>query len=104
MSDAEAPGQLPESASVRVARTPAMDDVRTLIIGAGVTGLATAAALSGAGDDDSMVQHGFPPKTQALAEPDDLVRETKLSFIGTQGKGARDREARNFSNSLVQPR
>jgi protoporphyrinogen oxidase len=32
-----------------------MDSVRTLIIGAGVTGLATAAALSGHGDDDYLV-------------------------------------------------
>jgi protoporphyrinogen oxidase len=32
-----------------------MESVRTLIIGAGVTGLATAAALSGRGDDDYLV-------------------------------------------------
>jgi protoporphyrinogen oxidase len=32
-----------------------MDSVRTLIIGAGVTGLATAAALSGHGDEDYLV-------------------------------------------------
>jgi protoporphyrinogen oxidase len=32
-----------------------MDSVRTLIIGAGVTGLSTAAALSGHGDDDYLV-------------------------------------------------
>jgi protoporphyrinogen oxidase len=32
-----------------------MDSVRTLIVGAGVTGLATAAALSGHGDDDYVV-------------------------------------------------
>src|SRR6516162_5189754 len=32
-----------------------MDSVRTLIIGAGVTGLATAAALSERGDDDYLV-------------------------------------------------
>jgi protoporphyrinogen oxidase len=32
-----------------------MDAVRTLIVGAGVTGLATAAALSDAGDDDYLV-------------------------------------------------
>jgi protoporphyrinogen oxidase len=33
----------------------ARDSVRTLVIGAGVTGLATAAALSGRGDDDYLV-------------------------------------------------
>src|SRR6186713_179150 len=33
----------------------AMDTVRTLIVGAGVTGLATAAALSARGDDDYLV-------------------------------------------------
>ena len=32
-----------------------MDSVKTLIVGAGVTGLATAAALSGAGDEDYLV-------------------------------------------------
>jgi protoporphyrinogen oxidase len=32
-----------------------MDSVRTLIVGAGVTGLATAAALSGHGDDDYLI-------------------------------------------------
>jgi protoporphyrinogen oxidase len=32
-----------------------MDSVRTLIVGAGVTGLATAAALSERGDDDYVV-------------------------------------------------
>ena len=37
-----------------------MDSFRTLIVGAGVTGLATAAALSTAGDDDYLVLEAAP--------------------------------------------
>ena len=39
----------------RTARADDMEAVRTLIIGAGITGLATAAALSARRDDDYLV-------------------------------------------------
>src|SRR3954464_15376860 len=39
-------------------RCGAMERVRTLVIGAGITGLATAAALGEAGDDDYLVLEG----------------------------------------------
>ena len=44
-----------------------MDSVRTLIVGAGVTGLATAAALSDAGDDGLPRARGRPRRSAAGA-------------------------------------
>ena len=81
LPDGQAPRQLParraESyltlpgsfVSSRPVMAPDMDSVRTLIIGAGVTGLATAARSRERGDDDYLVARGGRARSAATARP-----------------------------------